>query len=128
VELLFFCIIIIKCNHNKRTQSENLPPLKSNASGVATRTEKYTSTIEILFSSNASIDCFYIRGNPAKLLKGINPLEANLLEAASKSHIRFRLGGENFPPNIYYKIFVKSGVIDINAFAPRDYATLPRVL
>jgi len=34
------------------------------------------------------------RGNPSKLLKAINPAEAQLLEGASNAHIRFRLGGE----------------------------------
>lgn len=67
-----------------------------------------------------------IRGNPAKLLKGINPLEATLLETAVDCHVRFRLGGDTFPPNIYYKIFSKTNVCDINAFAPRDYSSLPR--
>lgn len=66
------------------------------------------------------------RGNPAKLLKGINPLEAQLLETAVDCHVRFRLGGDTFPPNIYYKVFSKTNVCDINAFAPRDYSALPR--
>jgi hypothetical protein len=66
------------------------------------------------------------RGNPAKLLKGINPLEAQLLETAVDCHVRFRLGGDTFPPNIYYKVFSKTNVCDINAFAPRDYSSLPR--
>jgi hypothetical protein len=69
---------------------------------------------------------FVFRGNPAKLLKGINPLEAQLLETAVDCHVRFRLGGDTFPPNIYYKVFSKTNVCDINAFAPRDYSSLPR--
>ena len=36
--------------------------------------------------------------------------------------MRFRLGGATFPPLIYYKIFTKNPVVDINAFAPRNYA------
>jgi hypothetical protein len=60
------------------------------------------------------------------LLKGINPLESQLLETAVDCHVRFRLGGDTFPPNIYYKVFSKSNVCDINAFAPRDYSALPR--
>lgn len=68
------------------------------------------------------------RGNPAKLLKGINPGEAQLLETSVNCHVRFRLGGDSFPPNIYYKIFSKSNVCDINAFAPRNYSVLPREL
>ena len=61
-----------------------------------------------------------------QLLKSINPAEAGLLDAASRCHIRFRLGGERFPPLIYYKIFTHGGVVDINAFAPRDYNALKK--
>jgi len=50
------------------------------------------------------------------------------LETAVDCHVRFRLGGDTFPPNIYYKIFSKSSVCDLNAFAPRDYSSLPRDL
>jgi hypothetical protein len=40
--------------------------------------------------------------------------------------VRFRLGGAKFPPLIYYKIFSHGGVVDINAFAPRDYMALKK--
>lgn len=43
------------------------------------------------------------------------------MDPASRCHVRFRLGGLKFPPLIYYKIFVHGSVVDINAFAPRDY-------
>ncbi|KRX09150.1 hypothetical protein PPERSA_08866 [Pseudocohnilembus persalinus] len=69
---------------------------------------------------------FRCKGNPAKLLKAINPNEAQLLETASNVHLRFRLGGENFPPNIYYKIFIHRGQVDINSFAPRDYSAIKK--
>ena len=39
------------------------------------------------------------------MLRAINPREAALLDAAAGAHVRFRLGGENFPPLVYYKIF-----------------------
>jgi hypothetical protein len=42
-------------------------------------------------------------------------------------HIRFRLGGPNFPPLIYYKLYVHRGVCDLNSFAPRDYTALRKV-
>ena len=61
-----------------------------------------------------------------QLLKSINPAEAGLLDAASRCHIRFRLGGDRFPPLIYYKIFAHGGIVDINAFAPRDYNALKK--
>ena len=37
---------------------------------------------------------FKLKGNPAQLLKAINPCEAQLLDASINSVIRFRLGGE----------------------------------
>ncbi len=49
-----------------------------------------------------------------------------MLDAAARCHIRFRLGGTKFPPLIYYKIFSHGGVVDINAFAPRDYMQLKK--
>ncbi|XP_063676456.1 protein MFI-like isoform X3 [Bolinopsis microptera] len=64
---------------------------------------------------------FYSRGNPQFMLKCINPKEAALLDFAAGIHIRFRLAGEKFPPNIYYKIFTYRPVTDVNSFAPRDY-------
>lgn len=27
----------------------------------------------------------------------------------------------NFPPTVYYKIFVHNPIVDMNAFSPRDY-------
>jgi len=64
---------------------------------------------------------FRERGDPQLMLKCINPGEAELVDAAAGIHVRFRLGGTQFPPVIYYKIFVHNAVCDINAFAPRDY-------
>lgn len=36
----------------------------------------------------------FFRGDPAQLLKSVNPGEAGILDSASKCHIRFRLGGD----------------------------------
>lgn len=69
---------------------------------------------------------FKQKGSPYDLLKSINPSEAGLLDAASKCHVRFRLGGTKFPPLIFYKIFVHGGVVDVNAFAPRDYMQMKK--
>lgn len=66
------------------------------------------------------------RGNPSQLLKAINPSESFLLDSASNVHVRFRLGGEVFPPNIYYKIFLHGPLCDVNSFAPRDYSMIYR--
>ncbi|XP_032228131.1 protein MFI [Nematostella vectensis] len=64
---------------------------------------------------------FRNRGDPSLMLRCINPREAALLEAGAGVHIKFRLAGERFPPNIYYKIFTHRNVADIGAFAPRNY-------
>mmetsp|Transcript_42038 Transcript_42038/g.108196 ORF Transcript_42038/g.108196 Transcript_42038/m.108196 type:complete len:86 (+) Transcript_42038:173-430(+) len=47
---------------------------------------------------------FREKGEPGQLLRYINPPEAGLVDGASSVHIRFRLGGYKFPPNVYYKV------------------------
>eukprot|EP01063_Lacrimia_lanifica_P011927 TRINITY_DN18598_c0_g1_i1.p1 TRINITY_DN18598_c0_g1~~TRINITY_DN18598_c0_g1_i1.p1 ORF type:complete len:425 (+),score=192.44 TRINITY_DN18598_c0_g1_i1:85-1359(+) len=77
---------------------------------------------------NRQIYSFYVdlikfreRGDPQMMLKCINPKEANLFDSASGLHVRFRLGGATFPPQVYYKIFTHAPVSDICSFAPKDY-------
>lgn len=64
---------------------------------------------------------FRRQGNPALMLRCINPAEAKLLDAATGTHIKFRLAGDKFPPNIYYKIFTHRPVVDMCANSPKDY-------
>ncbi len=64
---------------------------------------------------------FRDRGDACSLLKAINPREASLLDVAAGGHVRFRLGGQVFPPTVYYKIFTHRALVDVGAFAPRDY-------
>ncbi|KAH9512261.1 hypothetical protein Btru_041325 [Bulinus truncatus] len=64
---------------------------------------------------------FKSRGNPSAMLRCINPNEAKLLDAAAGINIRFRLAGDKFPPNIYYKIFTKRPIQDLCANSPKDY-------
>jgi len=73
-------------------------------------------------------------GEPYALLRSICPREAQLLDIPAQAHVRFRLGGTTFPPLMYYKIFYHGNVVDINSFAPRNYAierkaphTTPRI-
>jgi hypothetical protein len=61
-------------------------------------------------------------GDPFLLLRSILPMESMYLDPAMQVHIRFRLGGERFPPSIYYKIFTHGAVCDMGSFAPRNYA------
>lgn len=60
-------------------------------------------------------------GEPYKMLRYINPKEADMIDRSLSLHIRFRLGGFTFPPTIFYKIFVHNNLIDMNSFSPRDY-------
>ncbi|KAK9821024.1 hypothetical protein WJX74_002716 [Apatococcus lobatus] len=59
---------------------------------------------------------------PRELLKSINPQEATLFDGATGLHVRFRLGGQSFPPMLFYKIFTHHPISDICAYCPRDYA------
>ena len=45
---------------------------------------------------------FREQGDARALLRGINPREAMLIDEATAIHVRFRLGGELFPPAIFY--------------------------
>ncbi|GAX74238.1 hypothetical protein CEUSTIGMA_g1687.t1 [Chlamydomonas eustigma] len=70
---------------------------------------------------------FRERGDPKELLRSINPREAQLADAASGIHVRFRLGGTVFPPLVFYKIYTHRPVTDICSFCPRDYANEVRL-
>ncbi|KAK5850113.1 hypothetical protein PBY51_014390 [Eleginops maclovinus] len=59
--------------------------------------------------------------DPKKILKLVNPREAELLDAAAGVFIRFRLGGLTFPPSIYYKIYTHRPITDMCATSPKDY-------
>ncbi|XP_066103466.1 protein MFI isoform X1 [Saccopteryx bilineata] len=64
------------------------------------------------------------QGEPRQIVRYINPKEAELLDAAAGVHVRFRLGGVKFPPDIYYKIFTERHIEDLCANSPRDYTKL----
>lgn len=83
---------------------------------------------------NTRIYCFYRelikmreKCDPRQMLKYINPKEAQMIDRSQALHIRFRLGGvfrtnqAQFPPTIFYKIFIHRNMIDLNSFSPRDY-------
>ncbi|XP_078699181.1 uncharacterized protein LOC144926376 [Branchiostoma floridae x Branchiostoma belcheri] len=61
------------------------------------------------------------KGDPSMMLRCINPNEAKLLDSAMGAHVKFRLAGDRFPPNIYYKIFTHRTIIDLCANSPKDY-------
>eukprot|EP00117_Sycon_ciliatum_P015571 scpid66251/ scgid15357/ Uncharacterized protein C11orf65 len=60
-------------------------------------------------------------GDPARMLRTINPREAQLFDKAAGVHVKFRLGGDTFPPAIYYRIYTHRPVEDMCANSPKDY-------
>uniref|UniRef100_A0A4W3ID74 Uncharacterized protein n=2 Tax=Callorhinchus milii TaxID=7868 RepID=A0A4W3ID74_CALMI len=76
---------------------------------------------KLLFRYYKELINFKGKGEPRILMKSINPIEAAYLDAAAGVHIRFRLGGESFPPDIYYKIFTHRPIVDICANSPKNY-------
>mmetsp|Transcript_69715 Transcript_69715/g.130129 ORF Transcript_69715/g.130129 Transcript_69715/m.130129 type:complete len:553 (+) Transcript_69715:89-1747(+) len=60
-------------------------------------------------------------GDPCYVLRSILPRESLFLDSSMQIHVRFRLGGSQFPPQIYFKIFTHAPVCDVGAFAPRHY-------
>lgn len=64
---------------------------------------------------------FSSQGIPSRMLCCINPIEAKLLDEAAGIHVRFRLTGENFPPNVCYKIFTHRPIQDMCSNSPKDY-------
>ncbi|XP_005008747.4 protein MFI isoform X1 [Cavia porcellus] len=65
------------------------------------------------------------QGEPRQIVRYIDPKEAEFLDAAAGVHVRFRLGGAKFPPDIYYKIFTHRHIEDLCANSPRDYTKCP---
>ncbi|XP_074651138.1 protein MFI-like [Tubulanus polymorphus] len=74
-----------------------------------------------VFSYYRDLINFKARGDPGMMLRCINPNEAKLLDPAAGVHIKFRLAGERFPPNIYYKIYTHRPIQDLCANSPKDY-------
>ncbi|KAA6393780.1 MAG: putative IQ calmodulin-binding motif family protein [Streblomastix strix] len=74
-----------------------------------------------LFKYYRELISFHEKGQPINLLRGINPSESELLDPAVSACVRFRLGGNYFPPMIFYKIYIRAPLCDLNSFAPRDY-------
>eukprot|EP01006_Ploeotia_vitrea_P063566 TRINITY_DN85794_c0_g1_i1.p1 TRINITY_DN85794_c0_g1~~TRINITY_DN85794_c0_g1_i1.p1 ORF type:complete len:469 (+),score=39.07 TRINITY_DN85794_c0_g1_i1:69-1475(+) len=77
---------------------------------------------------NKQIFRFYVelirfreQGDAKLMLKCINPKESGLIDSAANMHVRFRLGGDAFPPTIYYKLYTHGPVCDLGRLAPRDY-------
>jgi hypothetical protein len=63
--------------------------------------------------------------DPRELLRGINPREAQLVDAAAGLHVRLRLGGSVFPPLLFYKVFTHRPVPGGRARGWRRLLRLP---
>ncbi|GMH72149.1 hypothetical protein TL16_g05840 [Triparma laevis f. inornata] len=117
--------------HSYQQHYLNESSYMSSAIQYQTPEDKYAAKIQNAWRKNSSVKIykfyrdlinFRLSGDPKMLLKTINPSEASLFDAATKIHIRLRLGGSSFPPCLYYKIFTSAPCSDIGAFAPRNYA------
>lgn len=75
-----------------------------------------------VFRFFVSLIRFREQGDPALMLKCIDPGESAMMDKAAGLHVRFRLGGATFPPVILYKVFTHNNVADVCSFAPKDYA------
>ncbi|XP_078495050.1 protein MFI [Ciona intestinalis] len=93
---------------------------KSDAASVIQRSWRRHIDMQV-FRYYRDLINFRGHGDPALMLKCINPNESKLLDSAAGVHVRFRLAGEKFPPNIYYKIFTHRPVVDMCANSPKDY-------
>jgi hypothetical protein len=104
---------------NKYIGMSNLSPEEAAVVKIQILWRRYTNR-RIYFYYRDLIK-FRNAGDPALMLRCINPREAALFDQASGVHVRFRLGGKCFPPTILYKVFTHKPLCDVNAFAPRDY-------
>lgn len=80
------------------------------------------SDYRVYESLKDTIAGFRRTGDPCLLLRTVLPRESMLLDPSMQVHVRFRLGGTRFPPSIYYRIYTHGTVVDLGAFAPRNYA------
>ncbi|XP_021494358.1 protein MFI [Meriones unguiculatus] len=78
-----------------------------------------------IFQHFKSLINFRRQGEPHQIMRYINPKEAEFLDTAAGVQVRFRLGGDTFPPQIYYKIFTHRHIEDLCANSPKDYTKLP---
>lgn len=107
-----------KPEREKRRKNKPLTPAE--AAVIIQRAWRRHIDVQV-FEYYRDLISFRNRGDPAMMLRCINPNEAKLLDAAAGIHIKFRLAGDRFPPNIYYKIFTHRPVQDLCANSPKDY-------
>ncbi|OWZ23397.1 hypothetical protein PHMEG_0001728 [Phytophthora megakarya] len=105
--------------HDTNPRSAVLSPANRSALYIQTTWKSYTH--RRIFRYYRDLLTFRNTGDPARMLRAINPSEASLLDASMGAQVRFRLGGLTFPPTIYYKIFTRKPVCDLGTFSPKNY-------
>eukprot|EP00929_Paragymnodinium_shiwhaense_P019531 TRINITY_DN13280_c0_g1_i1.p1 TRINITY_DN13280_c0_g1~~TRINITY_DN13280_c0_g1_i1.p1 ORF type:complete len:652 (+),score=137.82 TRINITY_DN13280_c0_g1_i1:190-2145(+) len=106
----------------RRSYMEELEGRMEEAAEMIQNLWRSYTDYKIYESLRDTVTVFNRSGDPCLLLKSILPREALILDQPMQVHARFRLGGHRFPPSIYYKVFTHGNVVDICAFAPRNYA------
>ncbi|KAK7480705.1 hypothetical protein BaRGS_00028073, partial [Batillaria attramentaria] len=113
-----------QCPERKEKHEERLknlvPAIRNRAASVIQRAWRSHVDWEVYKYYREHIT-WHNQGDPAGMLRCINPQEAKLLDAASGTVVRFRLAGAKFPPDIYYKIFTHRPIQDLCANSPKDY-------
>eukprot|EP00644_Phytophthora_capsici_P015725 jgi/Phyca11/45708/gw1.44.78.1 len=111
-----------KMHKRHRNPRPALTPANRSALCVQNAWKNYTQ--RRIFRYYRDLLAFRSTGDPARMLRAINPSEASLLDSSMGAQVRFRLGGLAFPPTIYYKIFTRKPVCDLGAFSPKNYTVV----
>ncbi|KAM6173906.1 protein MFI [Erethizon dorsatum] len=114
---------IIQIKDFRKSQTMELPN-QDRAARIIQRAWRTFLNVSVFRHFKSLID-LRKQGEPRQIVRYIDPKEAEFLDAAAGIQIRFRLGGANFPPDIYYKIFTHRHIEDLCANSPRDYTKFP---
>lgn len=113
-----------KRKHRMRSKRFFLTKQDAAAGSIQTAWRNFVS--RSVFRFYVQLIRFRERGDPALMLRAINPNETNLMDPAAGLHVRFRLGGVVFPPTVYYRVYTHNNVADVCSFAPKDYTVARR--
>mmetsp|Transcript_24028 Transcript_24028/g.58357 ORF Transcript_24028/g.58357 Transcript_24028/m.58357 type:complete len:513 (+) Transcript_24028:33-1571(+) len=116
--------VVETSSRGSATPTRRAPEKSKDQDSAASRIQRaFRATSDYrMYKALRDLIAFHNRGNPYSLLRAVCPIEAQVLEPAMRGHVRYRLGGSAFPPAIYYKIYCHGPVVDVGAYAPRNYA------